>query len=148
MAPFVFSVFVQWNIIAMQIREEWPPERLMSGRIRWAGTRGRVSHESDLMRTQEFYMLSPSCLASLPPSWDVALMRDVIRAIRAVGAALACARCMCACRGFRCGLSPSPRCTGGDHRRTQTGGAIRSSLKPSPGTGMWQCGGGGPWASL
>lgn len=36
MVLLVFFVFVQWNIIAMQIREEWLPKHLMFSRIQWA----------------------------------------------------------------------------------------------------------------
>lgn len=44
-------VFVQWNIIAMQITEEWVPKHLMFSRIQWAGISGKT-RKADFVMNQ------------------------------------------------------------------------------------------------
>lgn len=71
---------------------------------------------------------------------------EVIKAIRTdsiLAAALGFVWCVCIVR-VQVWSVLSLYCTGGDHHKAQTGGAIWSSLKPSPGILKWRWGGLGP----
>lgn len=72
---------------------------------------------------------------------------EVIKAIRTdsiLAAALGFVWCVCIVR-VQVWSVLSLYCTGGDHHKAQTGGAIWSSLKPSPGILKWRWGGRGVW---
>lgn len=80
------------------------------------------------------------------PSRDATPKCDVIKSVNTDWVVSFPAGCcgwwwMCARQGSGVVCAVSVLYWRWDHQRAQTGGAIWSSLRPSPGMGMWQCGG-------
>lgn len=93
-------VFVQWNIIAMQIREEWLPKHLMFSRIQWVGisNKDRFFHMNRICwRESKYFIILIS--SQVFPIGNIILKCKVIKAIRSeviefFSAALGFVRCV------------------------------------------------------
>lgn len=103
-------VFGQWIIIAMQIREEWLPKHLMFSRIQWVGSSSKdqffqMNQIGWFAGEDDFFILIDS---KVFPTGNTSIVGVQVCSVLSL------------------------YCTGRDHHKAQTGGAIWSSLKPSP----------------